>query len=127
MKITLTMHDACAEKTVRTMARQYVFLCNQSRLPALTSNYPWQWQAGMDWNATHRKWIARVDKNRAAYRKSLESFIADLPPVPIAELKQYKSPRGGNEMWVSYPSSRIAEIADAYADALCAMVLESGK
>lgn len=125
LKVTITLHDDCARTILRETARRYAVLCVKSRMPADIVNAPWGGRmdrAGgrKSWTTVYREWMADIDRQRADYKKSLQSVVADLPPVPEIELKPYVSPRENRTYAGVYPSSQAEKVARDYAEAILA-------
>lgn len=121
MKIEITLHDECAKAVLRQVARRYALLCVNSTMPSDIANAPWtgRWDAAggrKTWEAVYREWMAEVDRERAAYRRTLLSVLDELPGMDRVELKPYVSPGTKRTHAGVYPAQAAAAVAEAFAE-----------
>lgn len=117
MKISLTMHDECARAIVNEVADRYCRLCIYSRLPHDTVNAPWRY-------GDRDAYIAKIDRRRAAYRKTLQSFLPDLPAVPPVVFPNYTSPGDGKVYSTYLGAHHVATACKAYVTLVEAAVFK---
>lgn len=125
MKATITLHDDCARIIIKEIAKTYATLCVKSKTPMEALGAPWRgrWESsGKSRVSAYRDWVADIDRRRADYRKSLQSVVPDLPPVPEIEMKPYRSPHEGKTYCGVYSHQQVAKLAEEYAAVILGMI-----
>ena len=122
-KITMTLYGTCAKTMLRELALRYARLCLRSKMIFPMANGPWLYGSKRKRNiAEFREWMANVDRMRADYRKTLETMLPEVPPVPDIDLTPFR--RDG---YFLYPAHRIEEIASGYATSVTATLGDQGR
>ena len=125
MKVSITLCGPAAPQIIRSIARSYALLHIRSRLTDAkgAANAPWFDVARMhriDVVSAHRRWMRLVDRERTAYRETLESILGDAVPEPPAP-EWPASNR--NAKGVIYSPTKAAELAAAYAETVVWLAL----
>jgi hypothetical protein len=123
MKKEVLLYDQCAKAVVRDIARRYAMLSVHARLDDATGtvNAPWFNAKGDTIRHRHRDWMKKTVRDLAAYRKSLQSLVADIPEVVQPEWTNYTS-SSGKEFEVYYRRDLAKAAADAFANDVCTIV-----
>lgn len=123
MRTEVHLYDQCAKMVVRDIAQRYAVLSIHARLDKAkgTVNAPWFGSKGGTMQQRHRDWMKTTVRDLAAYRKSLQSFVSEIPDVTHPVWQNYTS-QDGREYEVYYRSDLTKKAAASFADAICDIV-----
>jgi hypothetical protein len=99
--MNITLHGVAEEFVIRELATAYVRMTIRSRLPRLMWNHP------RGSYPEHGQWVADLDRRRADYRRTLQSFCQHLPDVEQPEWRVNESKSSDGKFHPIYSPQRV--------------------